>query len=136
MFQTILLVLGLVTALSITISLLRFMHRALALASQLTQHRLATRLTKLVIAAFIMQLHNGQDFAPYTLKKAQDVIQHYLTDLLLMNGYHPRSWNPKYLVQAELVAGGLLGELKAALEIRRNDKPCQDSTSGTPTTLT
>jgi hypothetical protein len=117
-------------------SMHRLLHKHLALTRDLARHGQAQNLTRLTIGALVTQLHNGEKFKPYTLAKAIDVISHYLTDVLLLNGFNLRDWNPKYLVEAELADSGLLHDLMEILAKRQKDDECQEEPTGTQTTPT
>lgn len=120
----------------IALSALGGIHTILNHLKPVLDHKLTETLARRVIAHLITQLHNGEKFEPYTLDHALQTFQHQLTDLLMMNGFTIKDYNPRILAMSILSESKMLPDLIAALELRASKDTCQDSTSTPPTSLT
>ena len=121
---------------AIALSALATLHSLAPRFKAILDHYLLATLTRRVIGHLITQLHNGEDFKPYTLEHALQTFSHQLTDLLPMNGYNVRDFNPQTLAMAILAESRMLHELISLLEARRQADECPDSTSTLPTSHT
>lgn len=109
-------------------------HGTLSLIRGYTSDRCIDQLTRLTIGTLITGLHDTEQLDPCTLSNAIETISCRLTDMLLLNGYEIRKWNPRALTLAYLGAHGQLDSLLNAIEHSRT-KQCQpDSTFSPPNT--